>query len=87
MTCHGVKLPGGGSAIICTGRRPRKCKCGTTATLLCDWKVKTKRSGTCDQPICERCATHPTMNGRTDFDKDLCPAHAAEFEQWKDARR
>lgn len=72
--CTYVKMPGGGVAIVCSrGRRHTKCACGRTATLLCDWKVKGKKSGTCDVPICDRC-THSPAAG-----KDLCPTHAAEW--------
>lgn len=81
MPCIPVKLVGGGTAIVCTGRRARKkCACGQTATLECDWKVPSKKSGTCDAPICAKCATSPAP------DKDLCPKHAAAFEQWKASR-
>lgn len=78
MNCQPVKLPNGGSAILCGTKR--RCKCGRRATLLCDWKVPTKKSGTCDAPICTRCTTSPAP------DKDLCPKHAAEFETWKAGR-
>jgi hypothetical protein len=74
MICQAVTLPDGGLAIVCTGGRLRRCACGETATQLCDWKVKTRRSGTCDKPLCERC-THVPAPG-----KDLCPGHAA---MWK----
>lgn len=79
MTCHGVQLPGGGSAIVCMPKqRARKCSsCKGNADLLCDWKIPGKKSGTCDKPICARCSTKPMP------DKDLCKAHAAEFETWK----
>lgn len=82
MTCHGVSLPGGGSAIICTPRqRARKCKaCGRKADLLCDWKVPAKRSGTCDAPICSACTFSPAP------DKDLCPKHAEAFDRWRASR-
>lgn len=80
MTCHHVQMPGGTVAIVCDGRRPKRCRCGNKATLLCDWKVPTKKSGTCDVPLCQRCTTHPVAHGRVNFDKDLCPAHA---EEWK----
>ncbi len=78
MTCTPVRLPRGGTAIICTATR--RCKCGRRATLLCDWKVPTKKSGTCDAAICTRCTTSPAR------DKDLCPKHAAEFKTWKAQR-
>jgi hypothetical protein len=77
VTCDHVPLPGGGTAIVCSSSRRQRCKCGRPATLLCDWKVKTKKSGTCDAPICAICTTSPAP------DKDLCPTHAAEFEKWR----
>lgn len=77
MTCEHVSLPGGATAIVCSSGRRQRCKCGRPATLLCDWKVKTKKSGTCDAPLCSSCTTSPAP------DKDLCPTHAAEFEKWR----
>jgi len=78
MACHHVKLPNGASAIICTNERRKLClECGRAATLLCDWKVPERRSGTCDEPICRSCATAVAP------EKDLCPTHAREFERWK----
>lgn len=75
MTCEHVTLPGGGTAIVCSTRKRQRCtSCGRSASLLCDWKVE---GGTCDQPICARCTTSPAP------DKDLCPSHAAKFEEWK----
>lgn len=81
MTCEHVTFPGGASAIVCGPRRRQRCGCGRPATLLCDWKVPARRSGTCDAPLCDRCTFSPAP------DKDLCPAHAAEFEAWKVGRR
>ena len=78
MTCEAISLPGGGRAIVCSGRAKR-CACGRAATLACDWKVATRRSGTCDAPICTGCTTSPAP------DKDLCRAHAAEFQRWRAA--
>lgn len=73
MTCEWVDLPGG-VAIVCGTSPRKKCtSCGKRTDLLCDWKVPTKRSGTCDKPICARCTHSPAP------DKDLCPAHAAEW--------
>jgi hypothetical protein len=80
MTCETVTLPGGGRAIVCSSRRRDKCACGRPATLLCDWKAPERRSGTCDRPICARCATMPAEN------KDLCPDHARDYLQWKSRR-
>lgn len=64
----------GMTGIACYSRGPRKlCACGKPAPLLCDWKVPTKRSGTCDRPICTTCSHKPAAG------KDLCPEHAAEW--------
>lgn len=73
MTCHRVQLPGGAAAIVCGPTK--RCKCGHRATLECDWKVPTKKSGTCDAGLCPRCTHVPAPN------KDLCPKHAAEWKQ------
>jgi len=75
MNCQTVILPGGGTAIVCGPTR--RCKCGRRGTLECDWKVPSKKSGTCDAPICSSCTTSPAPG------KDLCAKHAAEFEAWK----
>lgn len=75
MTCESVDLGSGQRAIVCSPTK--RCKCGRRATLLCDWKVPTKKSGTCDAPICDRCTTSPAP------DKDLCAKHARAFEEWK----
>lgn len=80
MTCEHVTLPGGQTAIVCSTRPRKRCKCGRRATLLCDWKIPGKKGGTCDRPICERCATSPAPG------KDLCPDHARAFEEWKAGR-
>lgn len=81
MTCEFVSLPGGGVAIVCGTRTRRKCRgCGRPATLECDWKVPGRKSGTCDAPICARCATSPAPG------KDLCPDHAEAYKAWLAAR-
>lgn len=69
MTCQRVPLSDGTAAIVCSGRLKR-CGCNRPARLLCDWKVPSRRSGTCDRPLCARC-THAPAPG-----KDLCPEHA-----------
>lgn len=77
MTCTRVTLPDGTAAIVCGPRvRKARCACGSTADLLCDWKVPTRRSGTCDKPVCSRCSVSPAPG------KDLCPAHAAAWRAW-----
>lgn len=78
MTCTPFRDPAiGFSGIVCTGRS-RRCKfCGNASTKLCDWKtplVVSRRSGTCDAPMCDRCAH------RVGRDKDLCPTHAAAWK-------
>ena len=77
MTCEHVQLPGGGTAIVCSSGRAKRCACGRRATLECDWKVKERHSGTCDAPLCSSCTMSPAEG------KDLCPDHVAAFEQWK----
>jgi len=72
-----MKLPGGGTAIVCSRGPVQRCKCGALATRLCDWKVPGKKSGTCDAPLCANCAISPAP------DKDLCADHAREWEAWK----
>jgi len=84
MACERVTLPNGASAIVCGPRRPhQRCRCGRRATLLCDWKMvegTVHSSGTCSEPICDRCTASPAPN------KDLCPAHAEAFTEWKAQR-
>lgn len=73
MTCHPFTTPEGGRGFVCTSGRAKRCRCGRRATLECDWKVPTRKSGTCDAPICASCATSPAPG------KDLCATHAAEW--------
>jgi hypothetical protein len=75
MPCERFTLPNGVSGIMCSQTRRRRCSgCGALGVqLLCDWKVKGRRSGTCDRPICARCSHSPAPG------KDLCPEHAAEW--------
>lgn len=81
MTCTPINIPGVGRGFVCTrGPRPKRkpCSgCGRPADLLCDWKVP---GGTCDKPVCDLCTTSPAP------DKDLCPTHAAAYEEWKAKR-
>jgi hypothetical protein len=69
------------TVIMCSrGQRKRKCvSCGRfKATQLCDWKLSGKKAGkTCDRPLCPQCSVVPAPN------KDLCPAHAKMWEEWK----
>jgi hypothetical protein len=77
MACERIQLPNGCFAIVCGTRYAgpkERCACGKVATLLCDWKVKGKRSGTCDTPICRHCTYSPAP------EKDLCKSHTAEWK-------
>lgn len=80
MACQHVTMPGGGTAIVCSSHRRQRCACGRNATLLCDWRVPGKKSGTCDEPICRWCTTSPAK------DKDLCRDHAAAYTKWLASR-
>ena len=80
MPCNPVKLPGGGTAIVCSGRgrRPKPCAyCGRPSSRLCDFPVTKDRGvkGTCDAPLCERCTARIAGDG------DLCRAHAPLWDQ------
>ena len=77
MGCETVQLANGARAIVCSSGRAKRCACGKRAGLLCDWKVKTRRSGTCDTPVCSSCSHKPAPG------KDLCPAHR---EAWLSRR-
>lgn len=70
MTCETVKLPGGGTAIVCSrGARPlKRCACGAVATKLCD--ADTGNGKTCDRPLCSSCASSPAP------EIDYCPDHS-----------
>lgn len=74
MPCHFVKLEGGGFAHVRMSKTPaKKCfVCGKPAGLLCDGPVASRRSGTCDRPLCDNCTT---KTGPVQ-DADLCPEHA-----------
>ena len=77
MACHTLQLPGRQRAIVCDRAKPKRCQCGGPADFLCDWKLPTKKGGTCDKPICGRCTTRPTP------DKDVCPEHAPALAEWQ----
>jgi len=72
MTCDVVKVPGGGTAIVCSrGRRPQRKPCVGCRTLsdrLCDG---------CDKPVCEACSVSATP------DDDFCPCcFLAAWRHW-----
>lgn len=67
---------GGKTAILCTGRGPRKrCACGQPSTKLCDFPLsppeQITHKRTCDKPLCDNCAHH--VPGK---DIDYCGPHA-----------
>lgn len=68
MSCTRV-----GNAIVCSSTK--RCACGRRATRECDWKVKTKRSGTCDKGICDEHTHVPAER------KDLCQKHATMWAE------
>lgn len=74
MACARIKLPNGGSAIICgLPRSTKRCACGALSTLLCDFPVRRDgKTRTCDQPICEAHAT--TVGNNVHY----CQKHAKE---------
>jgi hypothetical protein len=81
MYCTDVKIPGGGSAIICQGgQRPKPCACGKPTTKLCDWKLGVapgaKRIRRCSVGICDEHTFSPAK------DKDFCPQHAREWKAY-----
>lgn len=80
MVCERVSLPGGGAAIVCSSGRRKRCACGKSAPFLCDWKVPSRRTGTCDAPICADHATEPAPN------KHLCPTHTEAYAAWQAAQ-
>lgn len=68
----------GSHVIICGARRKVKfCACGRECQFLCDWKVPSRNSGTCDEPICGQHAKQVAPG------KHLCAAHQKAFEDWK----
>ena len=76
--CLKMQMPDGTVGIICGVRHKRQfCACGRESSLLCDWKVKGKKSGTCDAPICEQ---HALEAGP---DKHLCPQHQRAWADWQ----
>ena len=80
-----VRMPGGGTAIVCfSGRRPKTppCACCGTgrATIQCDFPLEPpaqkrlifgdeKPPKTCDAYLCRSCAV------RVGRDRDYCPHH------------
>lgn len=71
VACNTVKLPGGGTAIVCGPRAPTKrcAHCGARSWKLCDGPAAAGPPGaTCDRPLCDTCAQHVAPN--LDFCRD-----------------
>lgn len=75
MQCRSIKLPGGGTAIVC-GRFPRAKPCSVcrvhVGNKLCDGRIP-GCPRTCDAPLCACCAVtrpNPKKPGDT---LDYCP--------------
>jgi hypothetical protein len=90
MPCDFVRFRDGTTAWICSrqgrGRKPKPCcVCGRDSTRLCDHPVPSRKSGTCDAPLCDDCTTvntsvkHLSVDVQDEF--DLCPKHAASSAQ------
>lgn len=72
MPCVPFTTPDGLRGIACLGKRGRrKCSACKTAwaDLACDFPDDKKKSGTCDKPLCTKCAVH------VGEDLDHCPSH------------
>lgn len=72
MPCEHVTLKDGTRAIVCTGRRGRR-RCSACrnawASLECDFPTPSRKTGTCDKPLCSDCAVSVGPN------LDHCPTH------------
>ena len=55
------------------------CSCGLAGVVLCDWKVSSRASGTCDRPLCKE---HSTKVGGMK-QKHLCPEHHRAWQLWQ----
>jgi hypothetical protein len=76
--CEHFQLDNGTLAIICGGRVQRKfCQCGREAKFVCDWKVSSRTSGTCDRPLC---VSHSKQVAPL---KHLCQEHQRLYGEWK----
>lgn len=75
MICEIVRLPDGMVAFVKMARRkPKPCSiCKEPSSRLCDFVVDRTHSavGTCDKPLCTRCAVSVGRN------VDHCPDHPA----------
>jgi hypothetical protein len=78
MACFHFKSADGSSDVfVRTHQKTRSCSvCGRRgATLLCDFPNPKRSSGTCDKPLCGKCAK------RGPVEQDFCPKHVTEAEQ------
>ena len=84
MICSRMTLPDGTVAIICgSAKRAPRCRfCNLRpATQLCDFVIGWTLGGaaiTCDEKVCETCATHASTNPDAD-DLDICPRHKGKI--------
>jgi len=97
MKCEHVKLPGGGTAIVCSsgGRgyreRAHRCACGAIAGLQCDWKIPPPRG----RPPLTKGVVRSAGGFQTCDEwicgacaqevgpnKHLCPEHQRTYKEW-----
>ena len=66
--------------IVCRRSQAKRCAyCESPSDKLCDAPIsKNGKAGTCDKPLCKRCARTIGLN------QDLCPAH---FRIWDKNRK
>lgn len=72
MPCRYFRSPDGKvQGIICGSRAPvKRCSvCQRPSTRECDYPTPTRKSGTCDKPLCAKCAR------QVGPDRDYCPSH------------
>lgn len=78
MNCTRVPLPGGGFAIVCSGRARPRARCrwcpAAPGPFQCDWKTGPR--ATCDKHLCEAHAFEVGPN------RHLCPAHVLAYRAW-----
>ena len=67
----------GAHPVVICGGKAEFCMCGRVASFLCDWKVRERKSGTCDKPICSSHAKQVAPG------KHLCPFHQHQYDSWK----
>lgn len=76
--CERLKTPDGGVMIVCGSTHAKVCvHCHLPGKFLCDWKVKGRRSGTCDRAMCAKCAREVAPG------KQLCREHSQAWDDWQ----